>query len=96
MQRRLLLRTAAASAATLALPAVAQAWPSRPIRLVIPFPPGSSPDIVGRLIAEPLAAVLGQPVVIDNKPGAGGNLGTGLVAKADTLIELFLRGAQAP
>ena len=96
MQRRLLLRTAAASAATLALPAVAQAWPSRPIRLVIPFPPGSSPDIVGRLIAEPLAAVLGQPVVIDNKPGAGGNLGTGLVAKAEPDGHTLLFTIQGP
>ena len=61
----------------------AQAWPSRPIRLVVPFPPGSSPDLIARLIAEPLGVALGQSVVVDNKPGAGGNLGTGLVAKAE-------------
>jgi tripartite-type tricarboxylate transporter receptor subunit TctC len=96
MQRRLLLRTAAASAAVLALPAVAQAWPSRPVRLVIPFPPGSSPDLIGRLIAEPLAAALGQPVVIDNKPGAGGNLGTGLVAKAEPDGHTLLFTIQGP
>lgn len=83
MQRRHLLGATAAAAATLALPAFAQAWPARPIKLVVPFPPGSSPDIIGRLVAEPLAAALGQPVVVDNKPGAGGNLGTGLVAKAE-------------
>lgn len=96
MKRRLLLRTAAASAAVLALPAVAQAWPARPIRLVIPFPPGSSPDLIGRLISEPLAAALGQPVVIDNKPGAGGNLGTGLVAKAEPDGHTLLFTIQGP
>ena len=96
MQRRLLLCSAAASAATLAWPALAQAWPSRPIKLVVPFPPGSSPDLIGRLIAEPLAAVLGQPVVIDNKPGAGGNLGTGLVAKAEPDGHTLLFTIQGP
>ncbi len=80
MQRRHLLQAAAAS---WALPALAQAWPSRPIKLVVPFPGGSSPDIIARAIAEPLAASLGQPVVIDNRPGAGGNIGTGAVAKAE-------------
>ena len=59
------------------------AWPSRPIKWVVPFPAGSSPDTIARLLAEPLAQRLGQPVVIENKPGAGGNLGTGLVAKAE-------------
>lgn len=96
MQRRLLLRSAAASAAALALPAMSQAWPSRPIKLVIPFPPGSSPDLIGRLVAEPLAAALGQPVVVDNKPGAGGNLGTGLVAKADPDGHTLLFTIQGP
>ena len=96
MQRRLLLCSAAASAATLAWPALAQAWPSRPIKLVVPFPPGSSPDLIGRLIAEPLAAALGQPVVIDNKPGAGGNLGTGLVAKAEPDGHTLLFTIQGP
>ncbi|MCX2861223.1 tripartite tricarboxylate transporter substrate binding protein [Paucibacter sp. PLA-PC-4] len=80
MQRRHLLQAVAAS---WALPALAQAWPSRPIKLIVPFPGGSSPDIIARAIAEPLAASLGQPVVIDNRPGAGGNIGTGAVAKAE-------------
>ena len=96
MHRRLILRTAAASAATLALPAFAQAWPTRPIRLVVPFPPGSSPDLIARLVAEPLSAALGQPVVIDNKPGAGGNVGTGLVAKAEPDGHTLLFTIQGP
>jgi tripartite-type tricarboxylate transporter receptor subunit TctC len=57
-------------------------WPSRAIHLIVPFPPGSSPDLIARLINDKLSQALGQPVVIENKPGAGGNIGTGLVAKA--------------
>ena len=85
MRRRQILNTFATGATLLALPVRtrAQAWPSRPIRLVVPFPAGSSPDIIARLVTEPLAAALGQPIVVDNKPGAGGNIGTGLVAKAE-------------
>jgi len=73
---------AAMSLATLPGPATAQAWPSRPVRLVIPFPAGGATDILGRLLAQKLSAALGQQVVIDNKPGAGGTLGADLVAKA--------------
>lgn len=65
------------------LPATAMAdWPERPIHMVVPFPPGSSPDLLARTISEPLSQALGQSVVIDNKPGAGGNIGTRMVAKA--------------
>lgn len=83
MQRRHLLGTLAATAAALSLPVRAQAWPSRAIKLVVPFPAGSSPDIVARIVAEPLAIALGQPIVVDNRPGAGGNVGTGAVAHAE-------------
>lgn len=62
--------------------AFAQAWPSKPIRLVIPFPAGGSTDIVGRLIADKLTQSLGQPVVVDNRGGAGGTTGSDVVAKA--------------
>lgn len=58
------------------------AWPSRPLRLVVPFPPGSTPDIAGRAVATHFAQVLGQPCVAENRSGAGGNLGTEVVAKA--------------
>ncbi len=64
------------------LAGAAAPWPSRPIRLVIPFPPGSSPDSVARLLAPPLAQALGTPVVPDNRTGAGGNIGTAAVAHA--------------
>ena len=57
-------------------------WPERPIRVVLPFPPGGPSDIVMRLAAEKMQAALKQPIVIDNRPGAGGNLGTAEVARA--------------
>ncbi|MEY2736544.1 MAG: hypothetical protein RLZ58_1953, partial [Pseudomonadota bacterium] len=62
--------------------AQAQAWPSKPIRIVVPYGPGSSPDVIARIVAERLSPRLGQPVVIENRAGAGGNTGTGQVAKA--------------
>ena len=61
----------------------AETWPARPVRIIVPFPPGSSPDLVARMLTDKLAQALGQPVIVENKPGAGGNLGTGLVAKAE-------------
>ena len=96
MQRRRFLHTTVAAAAALSAPAFAQAWPSRPIKLVVPFPPGSSPDIIARLIAEPLGHVLGQVVIVDNKPGAGGNVGTAAVAKAEPDGYTFLFTIQGP
>jgi tripartite-type tricarboxylate transporter receptor subunit TctC len=72
----------AALALGLAGGAFAQAWPSRPIRLVVPFPAGGSTDIVGRLIGDKLSQGLGQPVVVDNRGGAGGTTGSDLVAKS--------------
>lgn len=104
IRRRTLVQGAAAGAAALALPALAQAastgsgpaWPSRPIKLVVPFPPGSSPDLIGRLIAEPLGKALGETVIVDNRPGAGGNVGTGAVARAEPDGYTFLFTIQGP
>jgi tripartite-type tricarboxylate transporter receptor subunit TctC len=62
--------------------AQAQTWPSRPIRIVVPFPPGNASDLASRTIADPLAKRLGQPVVIDNRPGAAGTIGADHVAKS--------------
>src|SRR6516162_9322406 len=70
--------TTTAPAATYA----ADTFPNRPIRLVVPYPPGGGTDIVGRLLGEKLRASLGQPIVVDNRAGAGGVLGTEVVAKA--------------
>jgi len=58
------------------------AWPDRPVRFIVPFPGGSSPDLTGRVVTEHLAKVLGHPVVVDNRAGAGGNIGTDAIAKA--------------
>ena len=96
MQRRYFLQTSLAGASVLAAPVFARTWPSRPIKLVVPFPPGSSPDYIARLVAEPLARALGQPVVIDNKPGAGGEIGTGAVARAEPDGHTLLFTIQGP
>jgi tripartite-type tricarboxylate transporter receptor subunit TctC len=88
MQRKQFLRGAAALAAIAAgLPhAAAQAqaggWPNRPLRLIVNFPAGGSPDIVARAVAKPLSEALGQPIVIDNRSGAGGIVGADAAAKA--------------
>jgi tripartite-type tricarboxylate transporter receptor subunit TctC len=72
----------AALGVAVAGPAGAQGWPSRPVQLVIPFPPGGGTDIIGRAIANKMQERIGRPVVVDNKPGAGGMVGTQQVAKA--------------
>ena len=73
---------ALAAAAILPMPALAETFPDRPLRLVIPWPPGGTNDIVGRLVADGMAQRLGQPVVIENRGGAGGALGAEVVAKS--------------
>src|SRR2546429_2618481 len=82
LTRRSLL---AVSAAWLlgAADAAAQEWPQRPLRIIVPFGPGGGSDIVGRIVGQSLHEKLGQPVVIENRPGAGGRLGNEAVARAD-------------
>ncbi|MGE0310871.1 MAG: Bug family tripartite tricarboxylate transporter substrate binding protein [Lautropia sp.] len=88
--RRRVLHGAGAIAGALAIaargtPAAAQSpeWPKRTVRIIVPFGPGSTPDIVARLVAEHLGSALGQAFVVENKPGAGGNIGTAQVARAE-------------
>jgi tripartite-type tricarboxylate transporter receptor subunit TctC len=73
--------------------AMGQAYPNKPIRLVVPFPPGGSLDVVARAIGQKLTEAWGQPVIIDNRPGAGGNIGADLVAKSAPDGYTILEGA---
>lgn len=82
MNRRTLFGTALASAIAPAGIARAQSWPSGPFRLVVPYAPGGTTDIIARLVAPHLQQAFGHPVVIENRPGAGGNVGTASVARA--------------
>lgn len=79
--------------ATLATPALAQDWPSRPVRCVIPYPPGGPTDLVGRVVAQRAQQDLGQPIVIDNKPGASGTIGAAEVSRAAPDGQTFLMNA---
>jgi len=80
--RRDFLALLGASALAAAAPARAQDWPTRNVRVLVPYPPGGSSDIIGRAISQPLSAALGQTVIVDNRPGANGNLGAGLVVQS--------------
>src|SRR5690606_8324360 len=95
--RRLILTAALSLTAGLAMPAWAQkpaAWPSKPLKVLVGFPAGSSPDLMARTLAEPLSQALGQPVVVENRPGAGGNIAADQVARAtdDHTIGLMING----
>ena len=72
----------AAAAALLTQPAIAQNYPAKPVRLIIPFPPGGATDIFGRVLAQKLGELIGQSVVVENRPGAGGMIGSELASKA--------------
>lgn len=84
LSRRAALQRFAAAAATLAAPPlIAQGrWPDKPIRIVVPFAAGVSPDVVTRIVSDPLARALGQPIVIDNRAGAAGIIGAEVAAKS--------------
>ena len=84
MLKKTLVTTAVLAAAWLSGPVAAQTtdFPNKPVRIVVPFPPGGATDITARVVAEKLSTKWGQPVVIDNKAGAGGNVGSDLVAKS--------------
>jgi len=88
-RRGLLVLTASI---TLVAGAQAQSWPSKPVRIVVPFPAGGTTDILARALAPELQRVFGQPFIVDNKPGAGGNVGAADVAKATPDGHTFLMG----
>ncbi|MES2282670.1 MAG: tripartite tricarboxylate transporter substrate binding protein [Pseudomonadota bacterium] len=92
--RRFITLGLATAAALCTLGAAAQdKFPSKPLRLVVPFAPGGGNDAVARMVGESLAAILGQPVIVENRPGAGGNIGTDFVAKAPADGYTILHGS---
>jgi tripartite-type tricarboxylate transporter receptor subunit TctC len=97
--RRTFIKLSAAALAASAAPRIASAaqgaWPSRPIRAIVPFSAGSTIDILGRIVTDALAIALGQPIVIDNRGGAGGSIGTAVVAKAEPDGHTILINASA-
>lgn len=96
MMRARLFIGLTAVALALAVHAQDNNWPQRPVRIVVPFAAGSSPDILARIVNDKLAARIGQPLIVDNKPGAGGNSGTDLVSKSQPDGYTFLLSVNAP
>jgi tripartite-type tricarboxylate transporter receptor subunit TctC len=82
MLRGLLILVFSLVAAFASGPAMSQAYPARPIKLVVPFPPSGVVDFMGRLLAQEMSKGLGQPVLVENRPGGGSTIGIALVAKA--------------
>ena len=96
-RRRLFLRTAAAAALTVSLPGIvrAQNYPTRPVRLLVGFPPGGGSDVGARILANRLSETWGQQVIVENKPGAGGHLAIEVAAHAspDGYTMIWVGGA---
>jgi tripartite-type tricarboxylate transporter receptor subunit TctC len=93
LSRRRLVHAVAFALASACTGAMAQAWPSKPISLVVPFPAGGTTDVLARALAERLSSSLGQPVIVESKPGAGATLGADFVAKARPDGHTLLVGA---
>jgi tripartite-type tricarboxylate transporter receptor subunit TctC len=96
LRRRSLAAALAAALALAATPAPAQdAWPTKPVRMVVAYAPGGSTDIIARLLSAKMTELFGQQVIVENKPGAGGNIGTDLVAKATPDGHTILLGSSS-
>ncbi|MCY7370377.1 MAG: hypothetical protein LH479_05785 [Polaromonas sp.] len=81
LNRRVLLAAALSVCASVTLAQIpGPGWPTRPVRIVVTFPPGGAPDTLARVLADKWGQSLGQTITVDNKPGAGGNIGADLVA----------------
>jgi len=91
--RRALLQLGLAAVLGAAAPAASAAYPDKPIKLVVPYPPGGATDVIGRIVAAKLGEALGQPVVVENRGGAGGNIGAEAVARAPADGYTLLMGA---
>ena len=91
--RRVMLKAGVAAAALCVQSAFAQAWPAKPISLIVPFPAGGTTDVLARAIGQELSKSLGQPVIVESKPGAGATLGADFVAKSRADGYTFLMGA---
>jgi len=81
-----LLAATLLSLGTLCSPLLAQTWPARPVKLIVPFPPGGTGDLLGRLAAKEMQAGLGQPVVVENRAGAGGAIVVDSAAPTATVV----------
>lgn len=88
------ISTWATAQTSIKTPLAPEAWPTKPVRLLVGFPAGSTPDIAARTLAEPLSKILGQPVIVENKPGASGNIAADQVAKAldDHTLGVLING----
>jgi tripartite-type tricarboxylate transporter receptor subunit TctC len=96
-RRRFILRTTATvgTLASIGAPALAATWPSRPLRIVVPFPPGGTSDVIARVISKPLGDALGVNVIVENKTGANGSIGAAAVAQATDEHTLLLSDMSA-
>ena len=95
-RHRTLTLTLLLAAASMIGPAAAQAWPTKPIRIVLQFPPGGSTDSVARILAQSMSATLGQPVLVENRPGADGAIAGDFVARAEPDGHTFFLASNTP
>ncbi len=96
LRTRNVLLAALSAVVLMSAPAAAQDWPTKPIRYVIPFPPGGTQDVIARIVTPKISEILGQPIIIENRPGAAGVVGADIVAKAKSDSHVVLMTSLAP